>query len=171
RFFPQGFAGDDVLREIAPNGWDKSSLLPVFHPSFEQVYDEALRMHRNINSLRRPNDLTPPTPEPTPNEVAKSYCNRPIETEREVCELVAQCLWDVFSDNHEVVAADGRILDLGSFRGSGAYLAELLNRQINAPSYDYMDFYMGTIWVAQRTDLTPVYELIFRRLQSDCLDW
>jgi hypothetical protein len=37
--------------------------------------------------------------------------------------------------------------------------------------YDYLDFYMGTIWVAQRADLTPVYAMIFRRLKSRKLDW
>src|SRR5208337_2454308 len=31
--------------------------------------------------------------------------------------------------------------------------------------------YMGTIWVAQRADLTPVYQMIFRRLRGRRLDW
>src|SRR5260370_38868565 len=30
---------------------------------------------------------------------------------------------------------------------------------------------MGTIWVAQRADLTPVYRMIFRRLHRRRLDW
>lgn len=47
----------------------------------------------------------------------------------------------------------------------------LLNRQIGERRYGYLDFYMGTIWVADRVDLTPVYELIFRRLKSCGLDW
>lgn len=28
-----------------------------------------------------------------------------------------------------------------------------------------MRFYLGTIWISQRTDLTPVYAMIFRRLR------
>ena len=89
----------------------------------------------------------------------------------EVRELVGQCLWDVFSNNHEVVAPDGCVLDLGSFRASGGFLAEILNQQTGADHYDYIDFYMGTIWVAQRADLTPVYRMIFRRLHRRRLDW
>jgi hypothetical protein len=37
--------------------------------------------------------------------------------------LVGQCLWNILSDNHEVLAADGRVLDIGSFRASGGFLA------------------------------------------------
>lgn len=33
-------------------------------------------------------------------------------------KLLGLCLWDVFSDNHDVIAADGRVVHLGSFRGS-----------------------------------------------------
>jgi len=171
RLFPQGFAGLDVLQEIAPAGWEKSPLLAVYHPSAAQAYEEALRFHRNISLLRSPDDQRPMPAAPTLDEIAKDFREHPIETEREVRELVGQCLWDVFSDNHEVVAADGRVLDLGSFRGSGGFLADILNRQTDAEHYDYLSFYLGTIWVAQRADLTPVYRMIFRRLRQRGLDW
>jgi hypothetical protein len=171
RLFPQGFAGPDVLQELAPAGWENSPLLAVFHPSLEQTYEEALRLHRNLGRLRSPDDPRPLPPEPTLDEAAGEFQERPIEAEREVRELVGQCLWDVFSDGHEVVARDGRVLDLGSFRASGGYLAEILNRQTGTEQYDYLDFYMGTIWVAQRADLMPVYRMIFRRLRSRRLDW
>lgn len=128
-------------------------------------------MHRNISTLRRPGDERPESPEPTFEEVARSFQERPVEAEREVRELVGQCLWDVFCENHEVTAADGRLLDLGSFRAGGGFLAEILNRQIDADQYNYFDFYMGTSWVGQRADLTPVYTMIFRRLKNRGLDW
>jgi hypothetical protein len=171
RLFPQGFAGPDVLQELAPAGWENSPLLAVFHPSLAQSYEETLRLHRNVCALRRPNDPHPLPPEPTFDEVARDFRERPVETVREVRELVGQCLWDLFSDGHEVTATDGRVLDLGSFRASGGFLAEILNRQTGAEHYDYLDFYMGTIWVAQRADLTPVYQMIFRRFQGRRLDW
>ena len=57
----------------------------------------------------------------------------PVEPERECQELVGLCLWDIFSDNHEVIAADGRKLDLGSMRSSGGFLAEVLNAQGGPP--------------------------------------
>jgi hypothetical protein len=171
RLFPQGFAGPDVLQELAPAGWENSPLLAVFHPSLAQSYEETLRLHRNVCALRRPDDRHPLPLEPTFDEVARDFRERPVETVREVRELVGQCLWDLFSDGHQVTATDGRVLDLGSFRASGGFLAEILNRQTGAEHYDYLDFYMGTIWVAQRADLTPVYQMIFRRFQGRRLDW
>jgi hypothetical protein len=45
-----------------------------------------------------------------------------------ITELVGLCLWDTFSDNHEVIAADGRLSDIGSFRGAGAFIDEHLTR-------------------------------------------
>lgn len=171
RLFPQGFAGADVLAELAPDGWENSPLLAVSHPSLKQCYQEAVDSHRNLCSLRRPDDTRPLPAEPTWEEVAGEYKQTPVETNREIRELVGQCLWDVFSDSHEVIAADGRLLDLGSFRCSGDFLAEVLNRQIGERRYGYLDFYLGAIWIAQRADLTPVYAMIFRRLNRRDLDW
>lgn len=87
----------------------------------------------------------------------------------------------MFSDNHDVIAADGRIVHLGSFRGSAGMISDFFG---GASSGDddgadwwsdrgegYMDFYMGTSWVARRADLTPACGLIFRRLKSHGADW
>jgi hypothetical protein len=38
RLFPHGFAGADVLAEVAPEGWERSPLLACFHPSVEQLF-------------------------------------------------------------------------------------------------------------------------------------
>jgi hypothetical protein len=84
------------------------------------------------------------------------YQDFPIETEHEIRELVGMCLWDTFSNEHDVVGLDGRLVDIGWWRGAGAFIAEELNRQTGESKYDYMDFYIGTFWVSQRTDLTPV---------------
>ena len=101
RLFPQGFAGEDVLREIAPDGWERSPLLAVFHPSVEQVFRERVQMHENIQSLwrRRREDHRPASPPPTREEIERDSHPSPVETAREVRELVGLCVWDVFSDN------------------------------------------------------------------------
>jgi hypothetical protein len=172
RLFPQGFSGRDVLAEIAPEGWVASPLLCVFHPSVERVFEETLAIHRNIASLRRRDDSgRPREPEPTIEEVRNGYQRSPIEEEREVRELVGMCLWDVFSDNHEVISADERLVDLGSWRASAGFVSDLANRQARSSRYCYMDFYMGTAMVGGRADLTPVYRMIFRRLKGQELDW
>jgi hypothetical protein len=63
------------------------------------------------------------------------------------------------------------VLDLGSFRASGGFLADILNRQLGTREYDYLDFYMGSSWLAGRADLSPVYQMIFRRMRKRNLDW
>jgi hypothetical protein len=73
--------------------------------------------------------------------------------------LVGLCVWDVFSDNHEGVGRAGRLVDLGSFRATGGFLADYLNALIGRAEYDYLNFYLGTIRVAQRADLTSVYRM------------
>ncbi len=122
-----------MLSELAPRGWAESPFVAIYHPSATQAYEESVRMHRNLAGLRRnPND-PPCAPEPTLEEVTAEHKQTPVETERECQELVGLCLWDVFSDNHEVTAADGRKIDLGSMRGSGGFLAEVLNAQGGPP--------------------------------------
>ena len=170
RMFPNGLASEEVLRELAPRGWENSPLLAVFHPSIERLYEESVQMHRNIQRFLPP-ERRGESPEPTMEEIRKSHTEKPVEPEKECWELMAMCLWDVFSENHEVVDAEGRWVDTGSFRGSAGFFADFLNREIGESAYDYMDFYMGTIWVAGRADLTLVYALIFRRLRSQGLDW
>lgn len=132
--FPHGWAGPDVMAELAPEGWEKSPLVAVFHPSLDQVYEESVRLHRNMADFpgRKP-DAPPPPPEPTRAEVEADYAYGDVEPARECQELVGRCLWEVFSDNHEVSADDGRLLDLGSSRAAGGFLADVLNAQGGPP--------------------------------------
>lgn len=130
--FPTGWAGPDVLAELAPAGWAAAPLAAIFHPSAEVLYEEAVRMHRNLAALGRRPDAPPPPPEPTLAEITATYEDGPVEPERECRELVGRALWDVFSDNHEVTDADGRLFDLGSHRGAGGFLADVLNSQPGA---------------------------------------
>lgn len=180
RLFPHGFAGADVLAEIAPDGWEQSPLLACFHPSLEQRYDEAVQLHRNVEKLsramrRKDAPEREPRPEPTRDEIRSEYRAEPVNVQEEVTELVGLCLWDVFSDNHDVIAADGRAVDIGSFRGAGAFLDEHLNRgqedRWRGREGDYLRFYMGTIWISRRADLMPVYAMIFRRLRTLGAAW
>ena len=68
--------------------------------------------------------------------------------------FLGDVLWDVFSDNHDVVGPGGERYDLGSFRGTGGFLADHLNDRLAAEGdepgpevepgpFDYIDFYWG----------------------------
>ena|SRR5438445_6469675 len=48
--FPKGFAGEDVLAEIAPEGWMDSTLHFVFHPTLDQVHWERVQLHRTCGN-------------------------------------------------------------------------------------------------------------------------
>ncbi|MBI2478339.1 MAG: hypothetical protein HYV60_06770, partial [Planctomycetia bacterium] len=146
RLFPQGFAAEDVIAEIAPEGWDQSPLVAIFHPSLEQVFREAVDSHHNIQELSRSRGKAVEPP-PTLEQVRERFKETPVEPLREPAELVGRCVWDIFSDNHDVLGPDDRVLDMGSFRGAGGFIADELNRQIGLARYDYMDFYMGTAWI------------------------
>jgi len=99
--------------------------------------------------------------------------DNPVENTRDITELVGRCLWDTFSDQHEVLAPDGRLVDLGSFRAAGGFIADYLNRRTGRQEWDYMAFYLGTgaPWCWAQGNLGSVYELIFRRLQQRGLNW
>ena len=169
--FPKGFAGEDVLAEIAPEGWMDSTLHFVFHPTLDQVHWERVQLHRNVREWQWCSKDGGQEPEPSLEDVRATYEDGPVENEHEVRQLVAMCLWDVFSNEHDVVDRDGQLVDIGSWRGAAGFLAEQLNRQTGESRYDYVDFYMGSFGVSQRADLTPVYEMVFRRLKQRLLDW
>ena len=90
------------LQELAPAGWEASPLAAVFHPSPARLFEEAINMHRNLCALRRPDDDRPLPPEPTLDEVAREHVERAFDSTTEGRELVSLCLWDVFSDSHEL---------------------------------------------------------------------
>jgi hypothetical protein len=85
-------------------------------------------------------------------------------------EAVGNCMWDIFSDNNDVVR-DHKKYHIGSFRGSARFIAEWLNKT-SEKKYDYMNFYMGNTAKADADcDFMPVYQLIFSRLKAAGCDW
>src|ERR1700761_8782121 len=82
--FPHGWAGPDVMADLAPAGWAASPLAAVFHPSAERVYEEQVRMHHNLaNFPARKPDAPPPPPPPTREEVMAEFEETPVEPEIE----------------------------------------------------------------------------------------
>jgi len=177
QLFPQGFAGSDVFAEIAPQGWAKSPWADAVRREPDEMAKEMAQSLRAMETWK-PGDPMPvfpsmddlskrmkelaekPMPEPVPAD--------PIEVVR---EMVGRCLWDIFSDNHDVTDPEGRKLHLGSHRGSASFLAQYLNRGEATDQYFYLDFYMGNGMADDKAALAPVYEMIFRRLQAHGYDW
>ncbi len=174
KLFEQFFINSAALLEtFSPEGWQNSPLFLAFHPTPRQRYEEALRFHRNLKNLFHRKEETEQSAEPRLEDFLKETQEEIVAPRKELVALLGHCLWDVFSNNHEVASQDGRVYDLGSFRGSAGFIADYINAHFPeiSPSYDYLDFYMGSIWLDQRADLTPVYEWIFRQLRQRGCDW
>lgn len=95
---------------------------------------------------------------------------------KQLADLLGLCLWDVFSHNHEVLTAGGEVVDLGSFRAAAGFIADFRAYRPGdvAPvreTWDYLDFYMGTLGMKCDEQVSAVYELVFSRMRSVGLEW
>jgi hypothetical protein len=176
RLFPNGLDDPSLVQKLAPEGWERSPLVLVYHPTAEQVYEETLRFRDNLRRLR--GKKAPPEEEPqiTLDSLRKEMPVDAPKPAKECADLLGCCLWDVFADNHDVRTAEGALVDLGSFRAAAGFIADFRQRRSHSEAWlnerrDYLEFYLGTWMVRHRADLTPVYELIFRCMQQLGLDW
>jgi hypothetical protein len=78
-------------------------------------------------------------------------------------------LWDIFSNNHSVVTQDGVEFDIGSWRGSGGFIADFINKKLSRNYFNYMDFYMGHFH--ENKELKSGYQFIFSKLKEFNFDW
>ena len=64
------------------------------------------------------------------NSSLKALFEDAPETSREEADvaklghLIGSCLWDILSDNHDLVLADGRVAHLGSFRAAAGVISD-----------------------------------------------
>ena len=79
-------------------------------------------------------------------------------------------LWDVFSNNHTVFSVEDRTeFSIGSWRGSGSFIASFIEHQNCELQFNYLDFYMGHFHENQETKSS--YEFIFKQLKNNGFDW
>lgn len=164
----------DLLQQVAPNGFSNSELVYVYHPKPEQQYKEYRHSQLQLITLQR-RLKKPVNVEPTKSyeEFLQEIETKPAEEHHELVSIYGDCLWNIFSNNHTVFNKNGQSYDLGSWRGSGRFIADVINKLqlVPARTFDYLDFYMGHFMTEQRADLTVVYEFIFRKLKAKYLDW
>lgn len=164
----------ELLQTVAPNGFASSPLFLVFHPTPEQQYKEYCQMHENIAHLQRVRKKEEQIkPIECFEEFVKDLKIEPVDEQYEIISIFGDCLWNIFSNNHTVFNENKESYDLGSWRGSGGFIADVINKEqlVAAKSFDYMDFYMGGVFREDRADLTPVYEFVFKKLKAKNLDW
>ena len=157
-----------LLASIAPNGWRFSAYVNFFHPTPQQQYEDAKALRERLNKLAKNQT---PIESINPDQYQQDNLDNISETE-EFEYVLGLAVYDIFSNNHEVYNNDSQVYDLGSFRGSGDFIADFLNNKnpVNK-NYDYLDFYMGSIWIENRANLLPFYEYIFQILKDKKCDW
>lgn len=164
-----------TMAQLAPEGWRQSPLWFVHHPTLEKQYEHYVRVHENISRLFKEKETAPEDRLLSFDEYAAENAEEvplPVDEHQEFLDLFGNCVWEIFSNNHDVVSEDGRAYHLGSFRGSGDSIADFINDHFKpSQAFGYLDFYMGNHVIDDRADLTPVYELIFSRLKSEGCDW
>jgi len=167
----------ELFDTIAPNGWENSQYVRFLHPTPEQSFKEYKRMSENIDRLfEKKSKKGKKEQEKTladfqkENDENKEIKIKPVD---EVLYILGLATYDVFSNNHEVISPNNKVYDLGSLRGSGHFIADFLNYNFEflSQKYDYLNFYMGTIWIESRADLTPFYVYIFQNLKEKNCNW
>lgn len=171
RLFPGGFAGVDVIEEIAPGPWGRSPLFNCFHPTPDAVVECQMRWHESVQEFRRLNGLPslPSSSEPTLAGLLEEWDATPVHVPAEVANIVATCLWDIFSNNNRVTAADGRVVDIGTSRSAYGFLEA--RSGISVKWEDEHNVPYSLLWVSRRVGLGPVFRMIFRRLKGLGADW
>lgn len=162
-----------LLNSIALDSWKNSQYIHFFHPTpgqhlaeYNRVSDNLARLSKNIDKV-------------ADNEPRKTisdfqmYNLENVNGHEELIRVLGNAVWDIFSDNHEVIAEDGRIYNLGSFRGTGHTIADFINEYYPASEgrLDYMDFYMGAAWISGRASMLPFYRYIFTVLKKHNCNW
>ena len=131
--------------------------------------------------------------DPLPSWVGETSAGRADPAKVAWHGLLGGVLWETFSNNNEVAGPDGRLYDLGSWRGSGTSIADFLNRRLvqEDPAaqakldalgrawpigpFGYLDFYMGLMVPEDDEERGPgldlLYRHVFERLKARGCTW
>ena len=159
-----------LLEKFAPNGWELSSLFTTKYPTPQERYERSLQMHHNFESLAQKAGR----PMPKPN--LEDFENEPLQVSgaplEDLLDLLGDGVWSVFSENNNVIAPNGALYHLGSWRGSGRFIADFFNEHypVNG-KYRYIDFYMGLLYEEDRAKCGVIFRHIFEVLKEEGCDW
>jgi hypothetical protein len=110
-----------LVQALAPEGWERSPLVRVYHPSSEQLAEERKRLHDTLERLQGAKISSYERLSEPHEESCEEEPQEPSDPVEECADLLGRCLWDVFSNSHDVLTAEGAVVDLGTFRGSAAF--------------------------------------------------
>ncbi|MBL9171552.1 MAG: hypothetical protein JNN07_27725 [Verrucomicrobiales bacterium] len=159
--FPHGILGNDVLNEFGPGlKWK----FPTWRSLARSLFTLVPGSWQPQFSIEIAN---------TKYESRTSLGSRVLEAEHPQFVLhVAQCLWDVFSDNNQVITADGRGVGNWGFRGWSHFMNEQITKTRELwREEDYFYFGLGDYQHSHVYDVNEIHLMIFRRLKAQGADW
>ncbi|MCA0234423.1 MAG: hypothetical protein LCH91_28465 [Bacteroidetes bacterium] len=165
-------SSEQLMTAIAPNGWQNSPYKFIFHPTAQQVYEKSLRIHENLKAWMTQAGKALDAPVLTDIEKELAEDPKPIKPYEEFLEVLGSCLWCIFSNNHDVIDENGTVYHLGSFRGSGSFIADFLNEYFPSEViFDYMDFYCADVSLLEDDTVFSLLVLLFERLKNARFNW
>ncbi len=167
---------ETLFHKIAPNGWKQSKYVQFKNPTAEQQFKRHKSFEENFKYLKKLRNKDVEEEKVEVKTLADFHQNNldTINEREEFIYLFGLAVYDIFSNNHDVIDKNGETYSLGSMRGSGSFISNFINVSfdIGEEKYDYMDFYMGTTgYDDERIDLTQFYEFIFSKLKEKNCDW
>lgn len=83
---------DEIMLELAPEGWAGSPLRLIFHPTAEQQYEQAMRIRENLRGWSKRAAQKPELPEPQRTDFTTDPpdAGNPMD---ELLKLLGDCTW------------------------------------------------------------------------------
>lgn len=163
---------NDIMAILAPNGWKNSPFVNQNPPSALDEYERKLLWHDTFGELfkKMGKESAPPILEEIEKEFEeKAKKDNSLE---EFLDLLGDGIWCIFSNNHDVYDENGLVYHLGSFRGSGSFIADFLNEYFTTDKeFDYMDFYCADMRFEKDETAYPLFLHIFTKLKKANLFW
>ncbi len=79
-------------------------------------------------------------------------------------------LWEAFSNNNTVFSINNYAeFSIGSWRGSGRFIASFIERKNKDLQFNYVAFYMGHL--ENKPEAKKSFEFIFNQLKNNGFDW
>lgn len=162
---------NEILAQLAPDGWKNSPYKLNLYPARKDDSEDVASLNEYIKSLMPKSDVG--LEHSIFQDFMKEMEIKPKITNpyEEFLDLFGAVLWCIFSNNHEVFDENEYVYDIGSFRGSGGFIADFLNKSYpSETSFGYMDFYCADMRFDDDTAL-PLFVLIFEKLKAKNCNW
>ncbi|MEM9847710.1 MAG: hypothetical protein AAF847_07460 [Bacteroidota bacterium] len=162
---------DDInwwMSFLAPNGWKNSPYYIERESTTKEKDQESQKYFEDFNRMLKEKGIEMPD-----FMILENRDTSELDEDHELKDLLGSVLWTIFSNNHDVINAEGEVHTLGSFRGSGRFIADLLNEYYPSKAeFVYLDFYCADQFLEDRVeDLRPIYNTFFTRLKAADCDW